>query len=123
MVCVDAMSSVDRVSNLVFRMIIPTPAGGMPMGLLITSSENEDVLTEVLTMWRDKCLPTYPFNKKGGDKIGPTLFMTDDASAEINSLRLILHLLLILIPVSKYLCKKNIRSEIEVFNFDIFEFE
>ena len=99
----DATSSVDRVSNLVFRMIIPTPAGGMPMGLLITSSENEDVLT----MWRDECLPTYAFNKKGGDKIGPTLFMTDDASAEINSLRLILHLLLILIPVSKYLCKKT----------------
>ena len=119
----DATSSVDRVSNLVFRMIIPTPAGGMPMGLLITSSENEDVLTEVLTMWRDKCLPTYAFNKNGGDRIGPTLFMTNDASAEINSLRLILHLLLILIPVSKYLCKKNIRSEIEVFNFDIFEFE
>ena len=89
----DATSSVDRVSSLVFRMITPTPAGGMPLGLLITSSENEDVLTEALTMWRDKCLPTYAFNKKGGDKIGPTLFMTDDASAEINSLRLILHLL------------------------------
>ena len=104
-------------------MVCVDATGGMPMGLLITSSENENVLTEALTMWRDKCLPTYAFNKKGGDKIGPTLFMTDDASAEINSLRLILHLLLILIPVSKYLCKNNIRSEIEVFNFDIFEFE
>ena len=34
---------IESAAWCLFRMIIPTPAGGMPMGLLITSSENEDV--------------------------------------------------------------------------------
>ena len=86
-VCVDATSSVDRVNSLVFHLVTPTPAGGLSCGMLITSSQSTEVMTEAFTMLRDKCLPTYAFYKKNGDKIGPKLWMTDDAEPEITALR------------------------------------
>ena len=61
-----------------------SPAGGLPLGFLICSSESEKVLTEAFEEFK-KILPDDAFANRGRDK-GPVLFMTDDADAEINAL-------------------------------------
>ena len=62
-----------------------SPAGGLPLGFLITSSESEETLSRAFEMFKN-ILPDYAFGKRGKLK-GPILFMTDDADAEINALK------------------------------------
>ena len=81
----DATSSLDRTDCKVFRLVCPSPAGGLPLGILILTSEGEDVVTEGLQIFRDKCAPSYAF--KGRGSLGPRIFMTDDCSSEINSIK------------------------------------
>ena len=68
-----------------FRFCCPSPAGGLPLGLIICSSESEEVLTAALTAFKE-ILPDNAFFKRGKD-VGPSLFMTDDCESEINSIR------------------------------------
>ena len=67
-----------------FRFLTCSPAGGLPLGWVVTSGESETLLTEAFTKFREM-LPQYAFYKRG--EKGPMLFVTDDAEAEINSLR------------------------------------
>ena len=62
-----------------------SPAGGLPLGFVITSSESEQTLTKAFEMLRN-VLPDNAFYKKGKNK-GPVIFMTDDADGEINALK------------------------------------
>ena len=59
-----------------------SPAGGLPLGFVITSSESEQTLTKAFEMLRN-VLPDNAFYKKGKNK-GPVIFMTD---GEINALK------------------------------------
>ena len=61
-----------------------SPAGGLPLGFVITPSESEDILRASFEALKE-VLPEEAFNKRGKDK-GPVIFMTDDADAEINAL-------------------------------------
>ena len=83
-VYVDATSNLDRQDSKLIKFMTCSPAGGLPLGFLITSSESEKVLKEAFEKLK-KVLPDDAFNKRGKEK-GPVLFMTDDADAEINAL-------------------------------------
>ena len=61
-----------------------SPAGGLPLGFLVCSSESEKVLGEAFEEFK-KVLPDDAFANRGRDR-GPVIFMTDDADAEINAL-------------------------------------
>ena len=62
-----------------------SPAGGLPLGFIVTSSENEKTLTRAFEVFRN-ILPDDAFGKRG-KQTGPVLFMTDDADSEINALK------------------------------------
>ena len=83
-VCVDSTGGIDRVNSRYFRFLTVSPAGGLPMGSVITSKEDEETLTEAFTKYRDT-LPDEAFYRNGKMR-GPTLFMSDDCAALINSL-------------------------------------
>ena len=82
-VFIDSTSSLDRVDSKYFRLLTVSPAGGLPLGAIITSSESEEILTEALTLFKNT-LPSSAFYHRG--PLGPALWMTDDCSALINSL-------------------------------------
>ena len=84
LVMVDSTSSLDRTNAKYFRFLTPSPAGGLPMGAMITSRETKAQLKEGFTLYRDT-LPENAFYKRGNMR-GPSLFMTDDCSAEISAL-------------------------------------
>ena len=52
----DATSGLDRTDCKVFRVLCPSPAGGLPEGLIITSSERDEVLTEALEFFETNVL-------------------------------------------------------------------
>ena len=81
---VDATSNLDRQDSKLIKFMTCSPAGGLPLGFVITPSEGEDVLQAAFETFKE-VLPEEAFNKRGKDE-GPVLFMTDDADAEINAL-------------------------------------
>ena len=81
----DATSNIDRGDSKFFRLITPSPAGGLPVGYMILSSEKEEIITEALQLFQT-ILPSNAFFKRG-PILGPRLFLTDDADSEINSLK------------------------------------
>ncbi|KAK3933143.1 Aggrecan core protein [Frankliniella fusca] len=84
MLFLDSGGMMDRQNSRVFTFLAPSVAGALPMGMIITSSESEDVLTfgmkELLTT-----LPSCAFYGRGTQ--GPVVGMTDDSTAERNSLK------------------------------------
>ena len=82
-VYVDATSNLDRQDSKLVELMTCSPAGGMPLGFIITNSESEKSLIKAFENLK-KVLPENAFFKRGKDK-GPVIFMTDDA--EINALK------------------------------------
>jgi len=76
----DAGGSMDRHNSRVFTLLAPSVAGALPLGLIITSSESEPVITEGLKML-ETILPSDAFYGRGPDK-GPRVVMTDDSKRE-----------------------------------------
>ena len=83
-VYVDATSNLDRQDSKLIKFMTCSPAGGLPLGFVITRSESEDVLKAAFRKLKE-VLPEDAFYKRGKER-GPSLFMTDDADAEINAL-------------------------------------
>ena len=84
-VLVDATSNLDNCDTKFFRFLTSSPLGGIPLGFIICSNEQEELVTEAFEMFK-QILPPYAFYKRGPEK-GPSLFLSDDSRAEINSLR------------------------------------
>ena len=83
-VYVDATSNLDRQDSKLTKFMTCSPAGGLPLGFVVTSSESENVLTAAFKALKH-LLPSDAFyNRK---RAGPVLFMTDDAPAEVNARR------------------------------------
>ena len=82
----DATSNLDRSDAKLFRFITPTVVGGQSLGYIIVSSESESNLTEAFAAYRDILHRTKAFHHRGAE-LGPSIFLTDDAASEINSLR------------------------------------
>lgn len=83
MVFVDSSGNMDRQNCRVFLLLTHSPAGALPLGVLITSSESESTLVSAFKLLHS-ILPQRAFF----DAInGPAIIMTDDCIA----LRLALH--------------------------------
>ena len=66
-----------------FLLITDTVVAGLPVGLLIITSESQAVITAALEQYKQ----LLPENAVGGNRqSGPAVFMTDNAAASHNSL-------------------------------------
>lgn len=79
----DSTASLDRYNCPTFIMSTASSGGGIPLGVVITSGESENTLTESFSHVRS-VLPSNAFYGRGND--GPQLFITDDSEAEKNAL-------------------------------------
>jgi len=80
----DSTSSLDTEGCSCFILSSSTPAGAIPVGVLITSGESTSVLVAGFKALK-KVLPTGSFYGKG--ESGPDIFMTDDSATEKASLK------------------------------------
>ena len=80
LVFIDASGNMDRDDCKVFLILTHSCVGGLPIGVLITSSETESTIRAALELYRS-ILPTGCFGGRGADA-GPQVFMTDDSTAE-----------------------------------------
>lgn len=80
---VDSSGNMDRQNCRVFLFLTHSPAGALPLGVVITSSESESTLTAAFDLLKS-ILPSDSFFKR---KEGPEVILTDDCAA----LRMALH--------------------------------
>ena len=83
-VFIDATSSFDRQNTSIFLLSTVMPAGAVPLGVILTSDEQEETITNGI-----RCLVSIlPDNAFFGEgpQLGPSLVMIDDKSAERNAL-------------------------------------
>lgn len=85
MMFMDSSGSMDFLNCRVFLMLTHSVAGGLPLGILVTTSESERVVTCGLELWKS-ILPPDAFYGRG-PSVGPKIALTDDAAAEQNALR------------------------------------
>lgn len=81
---VDSSGTMDAHNTRVFLLLCPSLAGGLPLGVLMVSSEAENVLQPALQLWKT-LLPEKAFGGRG--QVGPKIIMTDDSTPERNALR------------------------------------
>ena len=84
MVFCDSTASLDRYNCPTFSMSTSSSAGGIPLGVVITSGESLPTLTESFSYLRS-LFPSKAFYGNGNN--GPKLFVTDDNDAERGALR------------------------------------
>ena len=81
---VDATSNLDRHDTKLFHLVSPTPVGGLPLGTLITTKEDEATIDAAMAEYK-KILPKKAFFGRGAN-VGPKIVMSDDDTAERNAL-------------------------------------
>lgn len=86
MVFCDATSSLDRFNTSMFIISTSTAVGGLPLGVIITSDEEQDTIAQGLQLLKD-VLPDDCFHGNGSSD-GPPIIMTDDSFAQRNALRM-----------------------------------
>ena len=84
LVFVDSTGCLDMNSCRVFVFMTNCCAGGLPLGLVVTTSEAESVLVAGFQLLKT-VLPSDAFFGRGST--GPFFFMTDDCLAERNALK------------------------------------
>lgn len=83
MAFIDSGGQMDRHNTRIFPILAPSVMGALPVGLILTSSESERIVTEGLEMLKS-ILPEDAFYGRGSK--GPELIMTDDSTSEKNAL-------------------------------------
>ncbi len=83
MIFCESTSTLDRFNTSMFVLSTSHSAGGLPLGVVITSDEQEETIQQGLELLKD-VLPAGSFCGRG--KEGPMITMTDDSSAERNAL-------------------------------------
>ncbi|KAK3907353.1 PKS-NRPS hybrid synthetase [Frankliniella fusca] len=83
MVIMDFSGNMDRYDTMAGFLTAPSLAGGLPLGLIMTSAETEALITKGLMMLQ-KLYPNTSFFGRGTH--GPKVFITDDCKKERNSL-------------------------------------
>ena len=76
----DSTSTLDRLNTSLFIVSTNTSDSGIPLGVLITSDEQQSTITSGLKMLAET-LPDNAFYGKG-TKQGPVVVMIDDSSTE-----------------------------------------
>jgi hypothetical protein len=82
---VDSSGIMHVLNCRVFTFLTASVAGALPLGILIVSSESEEVLSYGLNVWKS-LMPPRAFYGGGAEK-GPKIAVTDDCQSERNSLR------------------------------------
>lgn len=82
-VFMDATATMDHEGSKVFLLMTHSQCGGLPLGIIITSSENAQNISLGFKMLK-KMLGDSIFN---GKPAGPQVFMTDDCEAEQIAIR------------------------------------
>ena len=82
---IDATANLDRGDSKFFRLLTCSPAGGLPVGYLVVSSETEELIYKALQLYKS-ILPSHAFKGRGKD-VGPVVILTDDSSAEQSAIR------------------------------------
>ncbi|XP_031169028.1 uncharacterized protein LOC116059903 isoform X2 [Sander lucioperca] len=78
MIFVESLGNCNRKPHRLFLFLTPSAAGGLPLGVLITTSESAATLTAGISLLK-RLLPPAAFFGRGDH--GPQAFMTDDCSA------------------------------------------
>ena len=81
---IDSSGCMDRENCRVFLLLTHSCAGGLPLGIILSQSEDEDTIAEGLELLKE-LLPENAFD--GNARAGPSLFITDDSKAERGALR------------------------------------
>lgn len=84
LVFMDASGGMDRHNNRVFFILTHSCAGGLPLGIIVTTSETERIIRTGLEMVTDLAGADAFFGR--GNK-GPKVFMIDDSAAEKKALQ------------------------------------
>lgn len=79
----DATGTLDRLGCKVFVMLTNSSSGGLPLGIMITTTESKDAIIKGLEMLQELVGVSSFF---GRGNLGPRLFMTDDSDAERGAL-------------------------------------
>lgn len=83
-VFMDASGNMDRQHCRVFLLLTHSCAGGLPLGIIITQSEESQVISQGLDTLKS-LLPEDAFSGRGMD--GPQVFITDDSRAERSAIQ------------------------------------
>ncbi|CAB5353787.1 unnamed protein product [Rhizophagus irregularis] len=82
----DASAAFDPLNTSITLLYSICAVGALPLGVLSTSDELEITLEKALNLLKT-ILPSHAFYGRGAE-VGPIVFLTDDSSAERNSLEL-----------------------------------
>jgi len=80
MIFCDSTSTLDRLNTSMFILSTSTPASGVPLGVMVTSDEQQSTIKRGLEMLAE-LQPEKAFNGKGASQ-GPDFVMIDDSSTE-----------------------------------------
>ena len=80
----DSTASLDRFSCPTFIISTCSAAGGIPLGVVITSGEDENSISEAINFLKT-VLPHGAFYGKGSN--GPSMCITDDCTAERTAIK------------------------------------
>ena len=78
----DSTAGLDRYNNPLFLLSTSTPAGGVPLGCVVTSGESESTVTAALKKLKE-VLPSNAFYGRGD--LGAKVILTDDSPPERNA--------------------------------------
>ncbi|KAK3932908.1 Hydroxylamine reductase [Frankliniella fusca] len=78
----DSGGCMDRQNTRIFTFLAPSVAGALPTGIIMTSSESEDVILEAINLLKS----IFPVKSFYGNNM-PKIMMTDDQTSERNALR------------------------------------
>ena len=76
MLIIDATSNLDRSCTKLFHIMCPSAIGGLPLGTIIVTREDEKTIFTALKLYQ-KNLPQNAFYGRGPTR-GPHVGMTDD---------------------------------------------
>lgn len=76
---IDSSGCMDRENARVFVLLTHSCAGGLPLGVIFTPSEDEATIVKGLELLK-QLLPDNAFDGKG--EAGPAIFISDDCAAE-----------------------------------------
>merc|ERR1712240_989948 len=82
--CIDSTGNVDSNNCRMFHIMADTPMGGLPVGAIITTSEETDVLVPAFNAWRSLLSPNA-FNGSSSPKV----IITDDCTGLRNALAIV----------------------------------
>ncbi|KAK3911144.1 Merlin [Frankliniella fusca] len=85
MIYVDSSGNMDALNCRVFPVMTHSVAGALPLGIMIVSSESEEVLAVAVNILKS-ILPPKAFYGRGA-AVGPKIAMTDDCPNERNAIR------------------------------------